>query len=140
MTDKSLMDLSTEVEPALTFTVDGEPYDLRTVSHLSKIEEARLRTLNKQEEFILAKIEATEPDKESVLMSLHERLFDLRIVLITMMTTLPKELVEKLNPMVQQKLINFIGLEVEVIRARQKKEAEDEGVVDDADEAGDEEE
>ncbi|KKK81640.1 hypothetical protein LCGC14_2811430 [marine sediment metagenome] len=116
--DKSLLDLSTEVVPSLTFTVDGEPYALRTISHLSKLEEARLRTLNKQEEAILAKVETVDPEQEAVLMKLHERLFDLRIELITMMTDLPKEKAEKLPPMQQQKLINFVGLEVETIRQR----------------------
>ncbi len=116
--DKSLIDLSTEVEPALTFTVDGESYLLRTISHLSKLEEARLRTLNKQEERILSKVETVDPEQEAVLMKLHERLFDLRIELIIMMTDLPKEKAEKLPPMQQQKLINFVGLEVETIRKR----------------------
>lgn len=120
--DKSLLDLSTVVEPPLTFTVDDQPYELRTISHLSKLEEARLRTLNKQEEFILAKIDAIDPNNEDALMALHEKLFDLRIELITMMTSLPREKAEKLPPMQQQNLINFVGMEVAAIRRRMEQD------------------
>lgn len=136
MTDaKSLIDLSTAVEPSLPFTVDGEVYELRTISHLSKMEEARLRTLNKQEEFILAKIEAADPEKQkTVVLDLHKKLFDLRIELITMMTSLPQEKAEALPPMMQQKLIVFVGLEVGVILKRQAEETEDEENNDDDDE------
>jgi len=120
--NESLLDLSTAVEPPLVFTVDGQPYKLRTISHLSKLEEARLRTLNKQEEFILAKIDAIDPNLEDKLMALHEKLFDLRIELITMMTSLPREKAEKLPPIQQQNLINYVGMEVAAIRKRMEQD------------------
>ena len=120
--NKSLLDLSTSIEPPLVFTVDDEPYQLRTVSHLNKLEEARLRTLNKQEEFVLAQIDEANPENEPKLMALHEKLFDLRIELITMMTSLPREKAEKLPPIQQQNLINFVGMEVAAIRKRMEQD------------------
>ncbi len=131
MTNRAIIDLSTAVEPTFTFTVDGEPYELRTVSHLSKVEEARLRSLTKREEYILNQVDALNPNNEKQMIVLHEKLFDVRVSLITMMTNLPTEIADKLGPMKQQKLVELIGLEVEDLRKLFEDEDDDDGECED---------
>lgn len=121
----SIFDLSTAVEPPLTFEVDGQPYELRTVSHLNVLEEAKLRRLFRREQVLDRQLAQLKPTDEAAMQRIGEQLRGLRIELITMMTSLPAETAERLPTLGQQKLIRAIGKEASELRGRGLEDEED---------------
>lgn len=121
-----IFDLSSQVEPTLTFTVDGEPYELRTVSHLNTFEEAKLRRLVRREEQLVEQLAKPGPMSDAVLARIGQQIVDLRVELIEMMTTLPKELIVKLPPTAQQQIVRAIGQGVESLESRREETSEGE--------------
>jgi hypothetical protein len=112
----NLITLSTQIEPAIPFTVDGERYELRTLSHMTKFEEAKVRALSKREEWILREIESTSPTNEERVMKLADSLAEIRVEILALMTTLPRDKIEALPIVAQRKLVLYAGMEIGALR------------------------
>ena len=110
--DNALFALFGEGEPPITFEASGQLYELRTVSHLNKLEEIRVRTLMRREEQLTKQLE-DEALVDARVEEINTKLVTLRVELICMMTTMSKEVVEDLPTMQQQRLATYIGLEKE---------------------------
>jgi hypothetical protein len=104
-----VLDLSTTVDPPPIVAIDDEEFELRTMEHLSPLDEAKLRALvAKEERFTdqLTKVPTTDNNRlEAIAMQLRKT----RIDLILLMTTIPKEKIEALPVPAQQQLIALIG-------------------------------
>jgi hypothetical protein len=127
MTEKSnesILSLNTEVEPTLVFEVDGDQYELRTVSHLSTLEEAKLRRLYRREEQLNSQLTKIGSKDDAALERIGTRLVGLRVELIVMMTNLPQEIAEQLPALAQNKLLRAIGKEASELRERGLEEDE----------------
>lgn len=98
-----VIELTTEVEPAKTFTVDGEEYKLLGFEHLSADAEAKLMGNLARFERTQLQLQLTNDDKEAT--TLAKRLRSRRITLLTELTTLPQEVAEKLPLPSQVKLV-----------------------------------
>ncbi len=99
--------LVTEVEPGLLFAVDDEMYELYTLDHLSPAQAATLRVLMRRENILTAQMEKEE--KRSKLDEITRELNALRIELITMMSTLPAAVAEKLTVQQQKIVLDHIA-------------------------------
>jgi hypothetical protein len=122
----TILELSTEVEPSFTIAIDGVDYELRTMSHLTKLEEAKLRRIVRKEIIQVEKINATSDD--TLIERLATDLSNLRMELIEMMTTIPHDVLLKLPAMAQAKIAGMVGSEsselIEELEAKAKAEAE----------------
>lgn len=106
----SLFDLSTEVATPIIFTVDEAPYQLKQIVHLSKRDEARARWLFTREHLLMERINALDPNKdEATGMTLSEELRKVRVDMILLMTTCPREVVEKIPFIGQLTILAHIG-------------------------------
>ena len=110
--DNALFALFGEGEPPITFEASGELYELRTVSHLNKMEEVKVRVLMRREEQFTKQL-GDENLADARAEEINTKLIALRVELICMMTTMPEAVVEKLPTMQQQRLAAYIGLEKE---------------------------
>lgn len=102
-TQDHVIELTTEVEPARTFTVDGEEYQLLGFEHLSADSEAKLMGNLARFERTQLQLQLTNDDKEAT--TLAKRLRERRITLLTELTTLPRDVAEKLPLPSQVKLV-----------------------------------
>lgn len=110
MTDdaKSILDLSTQVEPAAVFTVDKTPYELRGISHLSPLEEAKLVAFAKREAGLRERLDSVDPEQDAELEGIANQLLNIRMDLFVLMTTMPKEVALTLPLMAQVQLAQAI--------------------------------
>lgn len=109
-----LLDISTQVEPACRFAVDDETYTLRSLAHLNKKEEARVRWLLKREELFINRFNALNPDEDERGEELADKIRDVRIEVICTMTDCPRKVVEKLGIVAQMTILKRIGRDLVV--------------------------
>lgn len=116
-----ILSLSTQVEPAKKFEIDDDEYDLLGVEHLSPEQEATVTARFVRFSQIARAMDRTtnERQQEKLAAQLRER----RIDLITLLTTVPREVAEKLPPSAQMQLFRAVSSE-----HGQESEDGDEGV------------
>lgn len=93
MTDH-ILSLSTEVEPAQKFEIDGTEYDLLGVEHLSPEQEASATAKFTRFMQIARTLDRTTNERQAT--NLAKQLRERRIELITLVTTVPKDVAESL--------------------------------------------
>jgi len=113
MTDvaiKHLLELSTKIAPPKTFIVDEDEYQLLGFEHISKAQEATVTALFSRYNTLNIRL-AQAPSKEKA-----ERaatlLYNIRMELMCNLTTLPRDVAEKLPMSAQVQLLNAIRGEV----------------------------
>lgn len=104
-----VLDLSTVVEPTLLIGIDDVEYELRTLEHLTPVDEARLRALFAKEERYTEQLAGIPPTEEKRLEAVVVQLRKIRIDLIELMSTIPRGTIEKLNVVFQQRIVALIG-------------------------------
>lgn len=107
---QSVLDLSTQVEEAKTFTVDGEPFKLLTLAHISKTEEARLMALFNRQERLSAQLDRAKNDREAEVAA--QGLQTTRTEILSLLTTMPREVAEALPLPAQVQLLNAVTEEL----------------------------
>lgn len=101
-----VLELTTEIEPASKFTVDGEVYDLLGFKHLNAEDEAKVMAMLSRFDNIAMKLATTNDDKEANVLA--GKLRDRRYEIIGMLTTLPSDVIAKLPLPAQVKLMRTI--------------------------------
>src|SRR4051794_24435684 len=104
-----ILELSTEVEPAKTFTVDDEEYKLLGLEHLSDEDEARATAAFTRFGQLVRALDRSNSDQAAK--RLAKQLRDRRIELITMLTSIPTEVADKLPLSAQVKLFRAVQAE-----------------------------
>ena len=101
-----ILSLSTQLDPPDTFEVDGESFNLLGLKHLSDEQEAEAQGLFARFQNISGQLETAANDQ--VAKRLSKDLRKRRLDLIALMTTVPRDLVEKLPLPAQVKLFKAI--------------------------------
>lgn len=106
-----LLELSTQVDEASMFTVDGEEYKLLSFDHLSDAEEAEVmgmfqRMQVKSEDFDRAK-------NEQAAANIATQLKTLRTRILTAMSTMPEEISASLPPSAAGQIIRALRDEID---------------------------
>lgn len=117
----TMLALSTTVKPARKFTVDGAEYEMWSMDHLSKSDEAIVMALFARHSLIGQELEMSPNVAKGS--ATAERLRNCRLQLLTKLTNLPREVAEKLPISGQAQLLD--ALEDEMSAA---EESEDENV------------
>jgi hypothetical protein len=113
MSDSSTgIDLSTEPAEPYTFTVDGETFNLFTFEQLSKEQEARVQALFRRHSREVRKLADSRDDREAESAAAKNR--ETRIDILTALTSMPRDLVEKLPQPAQARLMKEIGRRMRV--------------------------
>jgi hypothetical protein len=89
-----ILSLSTTVEPPKTFEVDSESYDLLGFSHLSPEDEARAQALFARFFALNRALDNAPNEKQGE--SFAKRVREKRLQILTMLTTMPMEVAERL--------------------------------------------
>lgn len=110
MTTDPILELSTQVKPVSTFTVDGESYDLLGLAHLSAADEAEVTAQLSRFEQIGLRLDRAKSDEEAKKFAVELR--KRRIRLIAKMTTVPEEVADKLPLEAQIKLFSAVRREL----------------------------
>lgn len=110
MTTDPILELSTQVKPVSTFTVDGESYDLLGLAHLSAADEAEVTAQLSRFEQIGLRLDRAKSDEEAKKLAVELR--KRRIRLISKMTTVPEDVAEKLPLEAQIKLFSAVRREL----------------------------
>ena len=110
MTTDPILELSTEIKPASTFTVDGVSYDLLGLAHLSAVDEADVTAQLSRFEQIGNRLDRATSDEQAK--KLATELRKRRIRLIARMTTVPEDVAEKLPLEAQIKLFTAVRREL----------------------------
>ena len=113
MSNEYVLELSTQVVPGKQFTVDGEVYDLVNADWLSEDDEARIMGKFAVHFQIIRKLDRARNDAEA--RKLAKDLRRSRVELITELTTLPKDTVEKLPLTAQSSIIEAVQEELGVL-------------------------
>jgi hypothetical protein len=111
----SLLELSTQVAPAKKFTVDGDSFDLLSLSHVGKDEEARLMALYRRMERFSRSYDVSKNDQDAEKAANGIR--STRIEIICRFTTLPRHIAEALPLPAQVQLLQAIAAEMGVVGA-----------------------
>lgn len=101
-----VLELSTQVEAAEIFTVDGEEYDLLGFKHLTADDEAEVMAHLARFDNLAMKLASTDDDREAK--TLAKQLRDRRHVIISKLTTLPEDKVKTLPLPGQVRLMRTI--------------------------------
>lgn len=109
MSTVPILDLSTQVKPPSTFTVDEEEYQLLGLEHLSPEDEAKATAAFSRFAQILRKLDDAANDVDAA--KLAKALRGRRVKLIAMLTTVPTDVADKLPISAQTKLFNAIRKE-----------------------------
>lgn len=104
-----ILSLTTTIEPAKTFEVDGEAFQLLGFEHLSPEEEARATAAFTRFAQLDTRLSNAKSDAEA--QQFATQLRKRRIQLITMLTTLPTEIAEKLPISAQTELFKAVQAE-----------------------------
>jgi hypothetical protein len=138
MHDEFILELSTTVAPAKQFTVDGKIYEMFTGAHLSPGQEAHINALFSQHIRLSRRLAAATSIKKGELLAAHLR--DIRIRLISTMTTLTYDEASALPMPAQVSLLNSIQRNMESADGVEDDGAEDEDEDEDEAEGTEEEE
>lgn len=106
MSTAPVLELSTEIEPADVFLVDGEEYQLLGFKHLTPEDEAQVMANLARFDNISVKLATTGDDREA--QRLAGQLRDRRITIIGLLTTLPEDKIRKLPLPGQVRLMKTI--------------------------------
>lgn len=105
-----ILELSTQVEEAKTFTVDDEEYKLLGLEHLSDDDEAKATAAFTRFAQLLRALDRAGSDQAATRLS--KQLKQRRVELITMLTTIPEEIVKTLPLSAQIKLFRAVQQEI----------------------------
>lgn len=109
MSNDPILSLSTEAAPGIPVEIDGELYEIRSIESFSTADEIQLRTLYTRERRLQELLEQTPADQETRIQELSEKLADVRIKLIELMTNIPRSVIEKLPVPAQLRLVAVIA-------------------------------
>lgn len=98
--------LTTKLAPTKKFTVDGEEYEILGLDHLSKEDESKAVALFARHAYIATELEMTPNVQKGK--ELASRVRDTRMQIIATLTTLPKDIAEKLPLNAQIELITAV--------------------------------
>lgn len=101
-----ILELTTEVEPAKTFLVDEEEYKLLGLEHLSDEDESKATAAFTRFQQIAMQLSRTKNDRQA--QQLAKQLRTRRLELITMLTTIPKDVADKLPLSAQIQLFKAV--------------------------------
>lgn len=103
-------DFSTAALDATPITIDGDPYEMKTVDHLSKAQEARVRVLFRDETRLGDQLDKTKPTDDKKRQRLSERMSDKQIEILSMMINAPKAKIAELRQSDRSRVIRHIFL------------------------------
>lgn len=112
---QTVLDLTTSDED-FKFAIDGELYTFRTISSLPPVEEAALQILMKREQHLSELLEKTPSKADERITKISGRLRDVRVELITMMTSAPEDVVRKLSFVKHLQILNALTQTPESLR------------------------
>lgn len=101
-----LVELSTKVEPAKKFTIDGEEYELYGFEHLSDDDEAKITAAFSKHQRLINALNRAKNDGEA--MNYARKLRTSRIHLISLLTSCTEDIVEGLPISAQATLLETI--------------------------------
>jgi hypothetical protein len=104
-----LLELSTAVDEAKTFTVDGETYKLLSFDHLSAEDESKAMGDSARFEQLMNKMSRAGTDAEA--RRLANQVRNKRIDILTRLTTMPRDVAERLPLQAQVKLFQAVQTE-----------------------------
>jgi hypothetical protein len=107
---KHMLELTTDVEPAKTFTVDGTEYKLFGLGHLDKDSETKVMGTFARYESIQERITDAQSDEQAERFA--TKLHDLRIDVFCILTTLERDTAEKLPLSAQTRLMSALQEEI----------------------------
>lgn len=110
--DRLLFELSTEIAPPVVFGVDGHEYHILGFEHMGKEEEARVMALFAKHRRLSDRLGETPNQAKAEQIALVLR--DTRMLLISTLTDLPREVAEKLPMSGQLTILRFISQEAGV--------------------------
>lgn len=105
-----VLDLTTEVVPAKLFTIDGEEYELYTFDHLSPDAEATVTGTFSRFQRTYQDLEKARDDNAASRVA--KKLRSYRVRIITTMTNVPEEVVDKLGSTQQGQILRAIQEEI----------------------------
>jgi hypothetical protein len=103
---ETMLALSTAVKPAKKFTVDGAEYEMWSMDHLSKADEAMVMALFARHALIGQELEMSPNVAKGS--ATAERLRTCRLQLLTKLTNLPREVADKLPISAQAQLLDAL--------------------------------
>lgn len=112
MTDAPVLDLTTEVLPAKKILLDGEEYDLLSLDHLSPEDEASVTATFARFQKVFGRLENAK--NESAATAEAMKLGGLREKLILKTTSIPRDVLKKLSPGLQGKILRAVQNEISV--------------------------
>jgi len=101
-----ILELSTTVEPAKTFTVDDESYELLGFEHLSPEDEAKATGAFTRFGQLARRLDSASNDSQAA--TIAKQLRTRRVDLIAMLTTIPRDVAEKLPLSAQIQLFRAV--------------------------------
>ena len=102
-------EFSTAVVPPIKFKIDDDMYEMRTVSHITPREEAKLRVFFRTETYINGQITLAISDRKHKLAMKHsEEQTELRWRIVEMMTNIPRPVLEEMRVEDEHELIGHI--------------------------------
>lgn len=116
------LSLSTTLSPATKIQVDGEPFELLGVDHLSPNDEARVMALFARLGVLTAELELTSNVTKGE--ELAKRVKETRLNILAKLTTVPKDALAKL-PLLEQ--VRLLGAIEDTIGETPDETGDDEG-------------
>lgn len=115
------LSLSTVIKEPKKFTVDGEPYEILGIDHLSKDAETEALALFSRHQLLVQELSLA--DRLDRGKAIAERVKKVRLMILCKLTTMPKDVAEKLPLGEQVKLLE--ALQVEIVGDDVEEEAEE---------------
>jgi len=111
MSTEFSLSLTTILKPAKQFTVDGVPYDLLGVDHLSPADEAEVMALFARYGVLQSDLELQTNVSKGKITAAHMKAT--RLTILTKLTSLPLEVASKLPLTQQVRLLEAVQAEVD---------------------------
>ena len=118
--EEILFALSTHVVAPKKFTVDGEEFNLLSLDHLSKEEEAMVMALFARHALLGQELELSPNAKRGA--EVAERLRNCRLQLLTRLTTMSKSVAESLPLSEQARLLSALEEEMALVESDEEED------------------
>lgn len=115
-----ILEITTEEVPAKLFTIDGEEFELYSLDHLSPEQESSVTATYARSQRIVERLASAKNDQ--IAEKEAAKLRPLRVKLIGLMTSVPRDRANELHPRAQGKIMDAIS---EEIRGEEEEEDSD---------------
>lgn len=111
MSEPFALSFTTSLKPTKKFKVDGVPYDILGVDHLSADDEAEVTALFARYNVLQSELEVTAQVQKGKLLA--EKIKNTRLVILTKLTTMPKDVAGTLHLTQQVALLDTLASDAE---------------------------